>query len=121
MIFLHTRPKRYGVGYRRRRHSAQFHQRAPSHDGTCSRSRLMRSSANPPSDSDAGPVTPLFDRVGRATTGWPEDAEELEEGLTWRASRMCSRVWGIGPSAAFTTRIPPSICRVYRPSLVRSA
>jgi hypothetical protein len=28
---------------------------------------------------------------------------------TWRASRMCSRVWGIGPSAADTTRIAPSI------------
>ncbi|MPM54631.1 hypothetical protein SDC9_101410 [bioreactor metagenome] len=25
-------------------------------------------------------------------------------------SRMCSRVWGIGPSAAETTRIAPSIC-----------
>jgi len=29
---------------------------------------------------------------------------------TWRASRMCSRVWGIGPSEALTTRIAPSIC-----------
>jgi hypothetical protein len=29
---------------------------------------------------------------------------------TWRASRMCSRVCGIGPSAAETTRIEPSIC-----------
>ena len=29
---------------------------------------------------------------------------------TWRASKMCSRVWGIGPSAADTTRIAPSIC-----------
>ncbi len=29
---------------------------------------------------------------------------------TWRASRMCSRVCGIGPSAALTTRIAPSIC-----------
>ena len=28
---------------------------------------------------------------------------------TWRASRMCSRVCGIGPSAAETTRIAPSI------------
>jgi hypothetical protein len=28
---------------------------------------------------------------------------------TWRASRMCSRVWGIGPSTALTTRIAPSI------------
>src|SRR3979411_1991555 len=28
---------------------------------------------------------------------------------TWRASRMCSRVCGIGPSAADTTRMPPSI------------
>ena len=28
---------------------------------------------------------------------------------TWRASRMCSRVWGIGPSVAATTRIAPSI------------
>ena len=28
---------------------------------------------------------------------------------TWRASRMCSRVCGIGPSAADTTRIAPSI------------
>ncbi len=28
---------------------------------------------------------------------------------TWRASRMCSRVWGIGPSLAATTRIAPSI------------
>ena len=26
------------------------------------------------------------------------------------ASRMCSRVCGIGPSAALTTRIAPSIC-----------
>ena len=30
--------------------------------------------------------------------------------FTWRASRMCSRVCGIGPSAALTTRIAPSIC-----------
>ena len=29
---------------------------------------------------------------------------------TWRAKRMCSRVCGIGPSAADTTRIAPSIC-----------
>ena len=29
---------------------------------------------------------------------------------TWRARRMCSRVCGIGPSAAETTRIAPSIC-----------
>ena len=29
---------------------------------------------------------------------------------TWRASRMCSRVCGIGPSAADTTRMAPSIC-----------
>ena len=30
---------------------------------------------------------------------------------TWRANRMCSRVCGIGPSAAaLTTRIAPSIC-----------
>ena len=28
---------------------------------------------------------------------------------TWRASRMCSRVCGIGPSGALTTRIAPSI------------
>ena len=28
---------------------------------------------------------------------------------TWRASRTCSRVCGIGPSAADTTRIAPSI------------
>ena len=28
---------------------------------------------------------------------------------TWRASRMCSRVCGIGPSAAETTRMAPSI------------
>ena len=29
---------------------------------------------------------------------------------TWRANRMCSRVWGMGPSAALTTRMAPSIC-----------
>ncbi len=29
---------------------------------------------------------------------------------TWRARRICSRVCGIGPSAADTTRMPPSIC-----------
>ena len=29
---------------------------------------------------------------------------------TCRASRMCSRVCGIGPSVAATTRIAPSIC-----------
>ena len=29
---------------------------------------------------------------------------------TCLARRMCSRVWGIGPSAADTTRIAPSIC-----------
>lgn len=29
---------------------------------------------------------------------------------TCRARRICSRVCGIGPSAALTTRIPPSIC-----------
>ena len=28
---------------------------------------------------------------------------------TWRASNTCSRVWGMGPSAAETTRIAPSI------------
>ena len=28
---------------------------------------------------------------------------------TWRARRMCSRVCGMGPSAALTTRIAPSI------------
>ena len=33
----------------------------------------------------------------------------IEGTPTWRASRMCSRVWGIGPSAALTTRIDPSI------------
>ena len=30
--------------------------------------------------------------------------------FTCRASRMCSRVCGIGPSVALTTRIAPSIC-----------
>jgi hypothetical protein len=30
--------------------------------------------------------------------------------FTCRASRMCSRVCGIGPSAAETTKIDPSIC-----------
>ena len=30
--------------------------------------------------------------------------------FTCRASRMCSRVCGIGPSTALTTRIAPSIC-----------
>ncbi len=29
---------------------------------------------------------------------------------TCRASKMCSRVCGIGPSAAETTKIAPSIC-----------
>ena len=29
---------------------------------------------------------------------------------TWRANKMCSRVCGIGPSAAETTKIAPSIC-----------
>ena len=29
---------------------------------------------------------------------------------TWRASSTCSRVCGIGPSVAATTRIAPSIC-----------
>ena len=29
---------------------------------------------------------------------------------TWRASSRCSRVCGIGPSGAATTRIAPSIC-----------
>ena len=28
---------------------------------------------------------------------------------TWRESKMCSLVWGIGPSVALTTRIAPSI------------
>jgi hypothetical protein len=28
---------------------------------------------------------------------------------TWRARRMCSRVWGMGPSEAATTRMAPSI------------
>jgi hypothetical protein len=31
--------------------------------------------------------------------------------LTCRASRMCSRVCGMGPSVADTTRMAPSICR----------
>ena len=30
--------------------------------------------------------------------------------FTCRASSTCSRVCGIGPSAALTTRIAPSIC-----------
>src|SRR5438067_12748581 len=34
----------------------------------------------------------------------------MEGTPTCRASRMCSRVCGIGPSAAETTRIAPSIC-----------
>ena len=29
---------------------------------------------------------------------------------TWRASSTCSRVWGIGPSVAATTRMAPSTC-----------
>ena len=29
---------------------------------------------------------------------------------TWRAKSTCSRVCGIGPSVAATTRIAPSIC-----------
>ncbi len=29
---------------------------------------------------------------------------------TWRANNTCSRVWGIGPSAADTTKIAPSTC-----------
>ncbi len=30
--------------------------------------------------------------------------------FTWRASSTCSRVCGIAPSGADTTRIAPSIC-----------
>jgi len=38
--------------------------------------------------------------------------EHHDEGHpTWRASRMCSRVCGIGPSAADTTNTAPSILR----------
>ena len=29
---------------------------------------------------------------------------------TWRASKMCSRVCGMGPSGAATTKMAPSIC-----------
>ena len=35
--------------------------------------------------------------------------DDHEGTFTWRASRMCSRVCGIGPSGAETTRIAPSI------------
>ena len=40
----------------------------------------------------------------------PGHADYVKNMITWRASRMCSRVCGIGPSAALTTRIAPSIC-----------
>ena len=39
-----------------------------------------------------------------------EDIFSIEGTPTWRASKMCSRVCGIGPSAAETTRMAPSIC-----------
>ncbi len=35
-------------------------------------------------------------------------ATTMEGTPTWRASSTCSRVWGIGPSAAETTRMAPS-------------
>ena len=38
------------------------------------------------------------------------NATTIDGTPTWRANNTCSRVWGIGPSAADTTRIAPSTC-----------
>ena len=38
------------------------------------------------------------------------NATTIDGTPTWRASSTCSRVCGIGPSVAATTRIAPSIC-----------
>ena len=38
------------------------------------------------------------------------NATTIDGTPTWRANSTCSRVWGIGPSVAATTKIAPSIC-----------
>ncbi len=47
---------------------------------------------------------------GSSTTSHLFKNTTIEGTPTCRASRMCSRVCGIGPSVAATTKIAPSIC-----------
>ena len=63
-------------------------------------------------------VTVTIVRVAECCPGGPIDVTSeadfygrttIAGTSTWRASRMCSRVCGIGPSGALTTRIAPSI------------
>ena len=66
------------------------------------KSYLVSSSRTSISTSSSSSASSTMSALFRKTTmyGTP----------TWRDSRMCSRVCGIGPSAAEHTRIAPSIC-----------
>mmetsp|Transcript_89352 Transcript_89352/g.193420 ORF Transcript_89352/g.193420 Transcript_89352/m.193420 type:complete len:209 (+) Transcript_89352:474-1100(+) len=69
---------------------------SPSYLYRLSRSRTSISTSS--SSSSSSTMSTLFRKTTRLGTP------------TCRASRMCSRVCGMGPSAADTTRMPPSIC-----------
>ncbi len=60
-----------------------------------------RSSSSTRSRSSSSPFA-IMSHLFRYTTS--------DGTLTWRARSTCSRVCGIGPSGALTTRIAPSIC-----------
>ena len=64
-------------------------------------SYLERSSRTSISTSSSSSGSSTMSALFRATT--------IDGTSTWRARRMCSRVCGMGPSAAETTRIAPSI------------
>ena len=61
----------------------------------------VRSSRSSSSTSSRSSSSSIASTLFRATT--------IAGTSTWRARRMCSRVWGMGPSGALTTRMAPSI------------
>ena len=80
--------------------------RAPSPGSSACRPPGTRTrSAAPAPPAPPGPAAPRSSTMSHLVQEHHHDGT-----FTCRASRMCSRVCGIGPSAADTTRIAPSIC-----------
>ena len=71
----------------------------------------MSSPGNPYSDSSSRTsISTSSNNSSSSTMSTLFNATTIDGTPTCRANNTCSRVWGIGPSVAATTRIAPSTC-----------
>ena len=92
---------------------------APAPISDSSPSRALRAEPRMTGQSASKPYSPNNSRISISTKSNNSGSSTISHLLmntrilgtpTWRASKICSLVWGIGPSVAETTRIAPSIC-----------